>query len=203
MTNGFTSSEQIDRQLTILWVSVPVHSSSRKVGHVVCPEGQFPCPRRGAWPQKGQCLVLSGAYAMACFKSSVKQRQPVLHGDAWTSKNLNSCVKGLLNKTHHTKLINSSRSGRNRGRELPRQRKADTLACEAQSLLQCRLGPKDGSTSMRLGCTVEGPVFLSLHRSLTTNLTHLLGPASYRWRASNPYTTSLYVIPFKKAFGRK
>ena len=111
---------------------------------------------------------------MAYFESSVKQRQPVLQGDAWTNKNLNSCLKGLLNKKHHTKLVNSSRSRRNRGRELPRPPKAETLACEAQSLLQCPLGPKDSSTSMRLGCAVEGPVFLSLHRSLTMNLTHLL-----------------------------
>lgn len=68
---------------------------------------------------------------------------------------------------HWAKLVSSSRSGRNRDRELLRQHKRETLEQEAlKPVVERLLDPKAHSISMRLGCVVEGPIFLSLHGPL-------------------------------------
>ena len=161
-------------------MSVTVHSSSRKVGHVACPAGQSP------WSEEGfltrQASGQSCQWAMQWPISKALSEAACATCDAQTDKNLNSYLKGLLNKKHHTELVHSSKAGET-GWELPRKHKAETLGVKPKACCRVSSGPQDSSVSTRLGCALEGPVFLSLHRSLTTNLTHLLGPASYRWRA--------------------
>ena len=68
---------------------------------------------------------------------------------------------------HWAKLVSSSSSRRNRDRELLREHKGETLEQEAlKPVVERLLDPKAHSISMRLGCVVEGPIFLSLHGPL-------------------------------------